>query len=320
MNYDKEYMMKGKLEEHEIRSIVDRVSVIYGDSFSHSIIDDNNLMLTSLNGNTLFFDTTGTLLGTYKYASSKRDYRGNFGYYLVENGGLYGATLSNGVLTIPCIYRDTFTLSSGRAVVSPVGTCLYGLIDYKNESLIDPMYAKLVLLGHNQYKAHIRNWGWGIIDKDNNVLLDFGYQVIQSTLGSLVKIKGDDSSGVYSLLSKNKLISKITTVKHLWGDYFYIVDMANKTPQGYIIDQNTLDIMKSITLNHTITVGAGAWNKKCIVCNKTERYSHFGVLDEEFNQLYPFKYGKERAIDLATEYCFNKAEYSIPDKNYEEGT
>ena len=319
MNYDKEYMMEGKLKEHEIRSIVDRVSVIYGDSFSHSIIDDNNLMLTSLNGNTLFFDTTGTLLGTYKYASSKRDYGGNFGYYLVENGGLFGATLSNGVLTIPCIYRDTFTLSNGRAVVSPVGTCLYGLIDYKNESLIDPMYAKLVFLGHNQYKAHIRNRGWGIIDKDNNVLLDFGYRIIQHIQGSLVKIRGDDRAGIYSLLSNNKLISKITTVEHLWGDYFYIVDMANKTPQGYIIDQNTLGIMKCITLNHTITVGAGG-NKKCIVCNKTERYSHFGVLDEEFNQLYPFKYGWERALDLATEYCLNKAEYSIPDKNYEEGT
>lgn len=106
----------------------------------------------------------------------------------------------------------------------------YGVVDDKGEIVIRPKYKNMVNL-YNGYFAVLKEEKWGIVNANDETVIDFDYDVVGGTMGDNF-IMQDGSS--YSLIDKNgKELTSFATVDIHADRYVEYVDVTGLTNAAY---------------------------------------------------------------------------------------
>jgi hypothetical protein len=154
----------------------------------------------------------------------------------------------NGNTVIPGPFIDARSFTDGKAIVS-IGedwdNALYGVIDTKGNFLVEPSgekeYLRYSIFGQEYYVFHeARNPAsddslYGIIDKNDDIIVPAEYRFIHLPLDSLLALAGDYESGEVYLISlpdggRQRLTDgNIPNIYTMGNDWIAVNNMAPRT-------------------------------------------------------------------------------------------
>ena len=152
---------------------------------------------------------------------------------------------------------------------------MYGIINQAGEELVKNQYLYLEYSFDNYFVAYKADEGFGVIDKDNNVIVDFQYDVL-SKIGEYKMLKGlDMNKNVTDIFSGD--MKKISSMKDatitINDDY---IELYNMEKSEFISKEGEIKTAQEIFTNNTI-----------FAVSKDKKW---GAIDKDGEEKLGFKY------------------------------
>lgn len=241
-----------------------------------------------------YVESRGTNSSKYKYNSNYKttSINNNLDWFYDRNEDSYSKNygiLKDGQILLPNIFRRYDSYSSNNKYILYINGN-YGVYDVFEEEWVVPMvYSSLRLIDDGtktKYRA-VKDGVSGIIDVENNVIVDFKWDNIENLSGIsnyiivTTGVRPNKKKGIYSITNKKLSIPcEYDELRKMNGLNLFKVKKANLSD---IVDIDNKSIFKNKYAELTMPFES----RNLFVVKKGERY---GVIDEQENVIVPFKY------------------------------
>ena len=96
----------------------------------------------------------------------------------------------------------------------------YGLKNNKDEIIVDANYRKLIRLGEDSWIFQKKNYKFGLMDNDGNILIEPKYTHVERLFDKWVKLGNDKDYGIYNTKGEVIIPPKFNAIEPLFGGKF----------------------------------------------------------------------------------------------------
>lgn len=120
-----------------------------------------------------------------------------YGVFVLWNDGYFAFVDEEKNLLTPYKYKDAHVFENYISV-KDVKTSKWGLLDYKGNEIIPPLYDAAFTISPNKLVSVRKNGKEGCIDKNNNEIIPFEYDCIEIEKSSFIKATQNNSVKIYN--------------------------------------------------------------------------------------------------------------------------
>lgn len=267
---------------------------------------------------------------------------------LVKKDGKVGLVNEKGQTIVNTEYKDIKTLKEGykNEYIIVNDNNQYGIISTTGTVIIEPKYEDVKYLNNSEMFA-IKDAGvWKLINKDNQILIDGGYDNIIEAKGENVVVEKGGKYGVVTTKNEEKIPVEYEQIKYTFSIYYIaktggkygIINLNNEQVKDFnYINMDYVEkgdfIQADVSDTETVIFDNNLSEKiNGIVSEINQEKGYIKVYTNNEYKYYNFKFEKKKSSDILTsnnlflskkdgKYGYvNKEGKVIVDYIYEDGT
>lgn len=267
---------------------------------------------------------------------------------LVKKDGKVGLVNEKGQTIVNTEYKDIKTLKEGykNEYIIVNDNNQYGIISTTGTVIIEPKYEDVKYLNNSEMFA-IKDAGvWKLINKDNQILIDGGYDNIIEAKGENVVVEKGGKYGVVTTKNKEKIPVEYEQIKYTFSIYYIaktggkygIINLNNEQVKDFnYINMDYVEkgdfIQADVSDTETVIFDNNLSEKiSGIVSEINQEKGYIKVYTNNEYKYYNFKFEEKKSSDILTsnnlflskkdgKYGYvNKEGKVIVDYIYEDGT
>ena len=267
---------------------------------------------------------------------------------LVKKDGKVGLVNEKGQTIVNTEYKDIKTLKEGykNEYIIVNDNNQYGIISTTGTVIIEPKYEDVKYLNNSEMFA-IKDAGvWKLINKDNQILIDGGYDNIIEAKGENVVVEKDGKYGVVTTKNEEKIPVEYEQIKYTFSIYYIaktggkygIINLNNEQVKDFnYINMDYVEkgdfIQADVSDTETVIFDYNLSEKiSGIVSEINQEKGYIKVYTNNEYKYYNFKFEEKKSSDILTsnnlflskkdgKYGYvNKEGKVIVDYIYEDGT
>ena len=267
---------------------------------------------------------------------------------LVKKDGKVGLVNEKGQTIVNTEYKDIKTLKEGykNEYIIVNDNNQYGIISTTGTVIIEPKYEDVKYLNNSEMFA-IKDAGvWKLINKDNQILIDGGYDNIIEAKGENVVVEKGGKYGVVTTKNEEKIPVEYEQIKYTFSIYYIaktggkygIINLNNEQVKDFnYINMDYVEkgdfIQADVSDTETVIFDNNLSEKiSGIVSEINQEKGYIKVYTNNEYKYYNFKFEEKKSSDILTsnnlflskkdgKYGYvNKEEKVIVDYIYEDGT
>lgn len=267
---------------------------------------------------------------------------------LVKKDGKVGLVNEKGQTIVNTEYKDIKTLKEGykNEYIIVNDNNQYGIISTTGTVIIEPKYEDVKYLNNSEMFA-IKDAGvWKLINKDNQILIDGGYDNIIEAKGENVVVEKDGKYGVVTTKNEEKIPVEYEQIKYTFSIYYIaktggkygIINLNNEQVKDFnYINMDYVEkgdfIQADVSDTETVIFDNNLSEKiNGIVSEINQEKGYIKVYTNNEYKYYNFKFEEKKSSDILTsnnlflskkdgKYGYvNKEGKVIVDYIYEDGT
>ncbi len=267
---------------------------------------------------------------------------------LVKKDGKVGLVNEKGQTIVNTEYKDIKTLKEGykNEYIIVNDNNQYGIISTTGTVIIEPKYEDVKYLNNSEMFA-IKDAGvWKLINKDNQILIDGGYDNIIEAKGENVVVEKDGKYGVVTTKNEEKIPVEYEQIKYTFSIYYIaktggkygIINLNNEQVKDFnYINMDYVEkgdfIQADVSDTETVIFDNNLSEKiSGIVSEINQEKGYIKVYTNNEYKYYNFKFEEKKSSDILTsnnlflskkdgKYGYvNKEGKVIVDYIYEDGT
>ena len=258
---------------------------------------------------------------------------------LVKKDGKVGLVNEKGQTIVNTEYKDIKTLKEGykNEYIIVNDNNQYGIISTTGTVIIEPKYEDVKYLNNSEMFA-IKDAGvWKLINKDNQILIDGGYDNIIEAKGENVVVEKGGKYGVVTTKNEEKIPVEYEQIKYTFSIYYIaktggkygIINLNNEQVKDFnYINMDYVEkgdfIQADVSDTETVIFDNNLSEKiSGIVSEINQEKGYIKVYTNNEYKYYNFKFEEKKSSDILTSnnlFLSKKEGKVIVDYIYEDGT
>lgn len=267
---------------------------------------------------------------------------------LVKKDGKVGLVNEKGQTIVNTEYKDIQTLKEGykNEYIIINDNNQYGIISTTGTVIVEPKYESVKYLNSSEMFAVKEAGAWKLINKDNEILIDGGYDNIVEVKGENVVVEKDGKYGVVTTKDEEKIPVEYEEIKYTFSIYYIaktsgkygIINLENEQIKDFnYVNMNYVEkgdfIQADVSDTETVIFDNNLSEKiNGIVSEINQEKGYIKVYTNNEYKYYNFKFEEKKSSDILTannlflskkdgKYGYvNKEGKVIVDYIYEDGT
>lgn len=267
---------------------------------------------------------------------------------LVKKDGKVGLVNEKGQTIVNTEYKDIQTLKEGykNEYIIINDNNQYGIISTTGTVIVEPKYENVKYLNNSEMFAVKEEGTWKLINKDNEILIDGGYDNIIEVKGENVVVEKDGKYGVVTTKNEEKIPVEYEEIKYTFSIYYIakisgkygIINLENEQIKDFnYVNMNYVEkgdfIQADVSDTETVIFDNNLSEKiNGIVSEINQEKGYIKVYTNNEYKYYNFKFEEKKSSDILTannlflskkdgKYGYvNKEGKVIVDYIYEDGT
>ena len=347
---DQEGTYKTKIinqKNEEIFKEYDKVEAIDNFDSKQNIWYEDNVLRVQKDGKYGLIDFEGKEILPCNYEEIVA-LKGVTNNLLIKKDGKVGLVNEKGQTIINTEYNDIKTLKEGykNEYIIVNDNNQYGIISTTGTILVEPKYEDVKYLNNSEMFAVKEAGVWKLINKDNQILIDGGYDNIIEAKGENVVVEKDGKYGVITTKNEEKIPVEYEQIKYTFSIYYIaktggkygIINLNNEQVKDFnYTNMNYVEkgdfIQADVSDTETVIFDNNLSEKiSGIISEINQEKGYIKVYTNNEYKYYNFKFEEKKSSDILTanslflskkdgKYGYvNKEGKVIVDYIYEDGT
>lgn len=334
-------------KNEEIFKNYDKVETIDNFDSKQNIWYEDNVLRVQKDGKygLINFDGKEILACDYEEIIALKGVTNNL---LVKKDGKVGLVNEKGQTIINTEYKEIKTLKEGykNEYIIVNDNNQYGIISTTGTVLVEPKYEDVKYLNNSELFAVKEAGVWKLVNKDNEILIDGGYDSIIEAKGENVVVEKGGKYGVVTTKNEEKIPVEYEEIKYTFSIYYIaktggkygIINLSNEQVKDFnYVNMNYVEkgdfIQADVSDTETVIFDNNLSEKiNGIVSEINQEKGYIKVYTNNEYKYYNFKFEEKKSSDILTtnslflskkdgKYGYvNKEGKVVVDYIYEDGT